>query len=235
VGTVAVAGVVLALRPTAAGPAGAALDLTRLEGGAKVTALIEGVVAQQRSLVSLRAEFVQFKRSDLLLEPVTSTGQFLYLAPDRVRWDYVQPDAMVVLFTDDNVTTYHPRQRLAERVKVSRRDRRFLRALAGTLPLDDLTDYFRIRLEDPGAPEAYRLRLQPHERALQKRVESLKVEVDRQLLLPVVVEFNETDGDSTRYEFHDLELDPEIEPSRFLLELDEGVRLHTIDASSGLG
>ncbi len=233
--TVSVVGGMLALRPTTAAPPGAALDLTRLEGGAKVTALIEGVVAQQRSLQSLRADFVQLKSSAMLLEPVRSTGEFCYLAPDRVRWDYHQPEAMVVLFTDDFVTTYYPGHHQAEQVKVSGHDRRFVRVLAGTLPMDDLTSYFRIRLEDPGPPGPYRLRLTPHRKSLSKRLDSLQLEVDRDLLLPVVVEYIEADGDRTRYEFSRLERDPVLEVSRFRLELGPGVTLHTIDASAGLG
>jgi outer membrane lipoprotein carrier protein len=211
------------------------LDLSAFEGGDRVTALIDGVVARQRSLRSLRADFVQEKRSALLLEPVHSSGEFAYLAPDRVRWDYQKPETMVVVFSDDNVTTYHPGQRRAERVRVSRRDRRFVKVLAGRLPLDELTSYFSISLADSGASEPYRLRLTPNRGSLRKKLESLLVEVDRELLLPVTVEYNEADGDSTRYEFHRLELDPPFEDSRFLLELDEGVTLRTIDATSGLG
>jgi outer membrane lipoprotein carrier protein len=230
------AGTVLALPPPTGGrTTNSAFDLTAFEGGSRITALMDEVVARQRSLRSLHAGFVQVKRSSLLLEPTESSGEFLYLAPDRVRWDYSRPDEMVVLFTDDSVTTYLPHQRRAERVKVSRQDRRFVRALAGTLPLDDLTSHFRIRLMDPGNGEPYCLRLTPHERALKKRLDSLLVEVDRELLLPVVVEYNEADGDSTRYEFHGLELDPDLEASRFRLELGEGVTLHFLDATSGIG
>jgi outer membrane lipoprotein-sorting protein len=59
--------------------------------------------------------------------------------------------------------------------------------------------------------------------------------IDRELLLPIVVEYIENDGDSTRYEFHHLELDPQLEESRFVLELSDEVTLHTLDATSGLG
>jgi outer membrane lipoprotein carrier protein len=234
-GALLAAGSVLALPATTEESPRDLLDLSAFEGGDKLSALVDGVVARQRSLHSLRADFIQEKDSALLLEPVRSTGEFAYLAPDRVRWDYRHPEAMVVLFSDDSVTTYHPRQRRAERVKVSRRDRRFVKVLAGRLPLDELTSHFRISLADPGAPEPYRLRLKPHQGTLRKKLESLVVEVDRKLLLPVTVQYNEADGDSTRYEFHSLELDLPFEDSRFLLEFGDGVTLRTIDVSSGIG
>ncbi len=229
------AGCVLSLSPSSAGTPAAAPAIDSLRGGAKLGELIDRVVERQRSLRALRANFVQVKHSTLLLEPVTSTGEFIYLAPDRVRWDYSKPDAMVVLFASDSVTTYHPRQRLAERVRVSSRDRRFVRAMAGTLPLDDLTSHFRITLRDVGAPAPYQLRLEPHAGSMIRKLDSLVVEIDRKLLLPIVVEYVEKDGDSTRYEFHDLELDPQLEESRFELELSDEVTLHSLDATSGLG
>jgi outer membrane lipoprotein carrier protein len=206
-------------------------DLDALQGSAKLSTLIDRVVTRQRSLRALKAEFVQTKQSELLLDPVTATGEFAYLAPDLVRWDYREPDSMVVLFADNSVTTYHPQHKRAERVRVSRRDRRFMRAMAGTLPLDDLTSHFRITLRDAGQTEPYNLKLTPNPGSLIKKLESLIVEIDRDLLLPVVFEYNEADGDTTRYEFHGLQLDPPLEVTRFQLDLSDEVTLHTVDAT----
>jgi outer membrane lipoprotein carrier protein len=220
---------------TVATEAGPEPSLDALQGSAKLDALIDRVVERQRGLRTLRADFVQVRQSTMLLDTVRSTGEFYYRAPDRVRWDYRQPDPLVVLFADDIVTTYDPEGRRAERVKVSSGDRRFVQALGGTLPLDDLLEYFRIRFEDAGAPQPYRFELRPTLASVKRRLDSLHLEVDRHLLLPVVVEFREADGDSTRYEFHRLEIDPDIEASRFLLELDPSVAVETIDASAGIG
>jgi len=214
-------------------PADVALD--SLHGSAKVDAVIDSVVQRQRGMRSMRAEFVQVRSSSLLLDDVRSTGELSYLAPDRVRWDYAKPDTMVVLFADDWVTTYHPTGRRAERVKVASGDRRFVQALAGTLPLDDLMTYFRITFEDRAAPEPYGFTLEPTAASLRRRLRSLHLEIDRSLLLPVVVEFFEADGDTTRYEFHDIQINPELGASRFLLDLGEGISVETIDASSGIG
>jgi outer membrane lipoprotein carrier protein len=220
--------------PTSAGSS--RLDaLESLSGSAKLDMLMELVVKRQRSLRSLRADFIQLKRSELLLEPVESTGEFCYLAPDRVRWDYREPDAMVVVFADDVVTTFHPEGGRAERLKISRRERRMVKALGGTLPLDDLMAYFKISFEDTAAPEPYYLEFRPTSAAIQKKLDSLRLAVDRHLLLPTMMEYNEADGDTTRYEFHDLEIDPELSGSRFRLEFGAGVVVETIDASNAIG
>lgn len=220
---------------SAADPAPKTVSIDDLEGGAKLDALIERVVERQRTLQTLEAEFVQLKESALLLEAVESTGVFLFRAPDLVRWDYRRPDSMVVLFTEDTVTTYHPSQARAEQIKVSNKQRRFVRVLAGTQPLDDLTSHFSITLADPGDQAHYRLTLRPVGNILSKKLQSVEIEVDRKLFLPVVIKYNEADGDKTRYEFKKLVINPEIDDSRFDLELGADVKLETLDASAGIG
>jgi len=142
---------------------------------------------------------------------------------------------MVVLFADEVMTTFHPTRKRAERVKLSRRHRRFVRVLAGTQPLDDLASQFAITLSDPGSPEPYRLILEPTHSIIKKKLRSVVLEVDRGLLLPVVVEYNEIDGDTTRYEFSGLQLNPGLGEVHFELELGDDVAVEMIDASSGLG
>lgn len=220
---------------SAADPAPVATSIDHLEGSDKVNALIERVVERQRALKSLRADFSQLKQSALLLEAVESTGVFLFRAPDLVRWDYRRPEEMVVLFADDTVTTFHPQQARAELLKVSKKQRRFVRVLSGTQPLDDLTSNFSVTLADPGGREHYRLSLRPVSVMLKKRLRSLEIEIDRELFLPVVITYNEADGDSTRYEFENLVVNPEIDASHFDLDLGADVRLETLDASVGDG
>jgi outer membrane lipoprotein carrier protein len=212
-----------------------AVSIDALDGSAKLEALIERVVERQRNVQSLEAEFVQLKQSALLLEAVESRGVFIFRAPDTVRWDYRKPDQMVVLFADDTVTTFHPDQARAERIKVSSKQQKFVRVLAGTQPLDDLKSHFSISLADPGGAAHYRLTLRPVGNMLKKKLESVELEVDRSLFLPVVIVYNEADGDSTRYEFKNVVINPEIDDERFRLELGADVKLETLDASAGVG
>ncbi len=217
------------------GPASPAGELDQLQGGAKVRALIDLVVARQRAVASMQADFRQIKQSALLLEPLHSRGRFSYLAPDRVRWDYQQPAGMVVAFTEDVVTTYFPDHQRAESVKISRRNRKFVRVLAGTQPLDDLAANFSISLSDPGSPSPYRLTLEPVHKVLRRRLQLVMLEVDRELLLPVVVEYLAADGDSTRYELSNMVLNPDLAPEDFDLQLGEEIQVRRVDMSSGAG
>jgi outer membrane lipoprotein carrier protein len=225
--------VILPVAAAAQSPPGPSLD--GLAGGAKLDALVGRVVASQQALRSMRADFVQVKRSALLLEDARSSGEFSYRAPDSVRWDYRGPDRMVVLIADGTVTTYYPDQARAEQLKISKKQRRFVRVLSGTQPLDDLTTDFTVTLVDAGGETPYLLKLQPVSALLKKRLSLVELKVDRRLFLPVAVEIREADGDSTRYEFDHLVINPDIDDSRFRLELGADVRVVAIDASAGVG
>lgn len=193
------------------------------------------MVASQRSVHSLRADFTQMKRSALLLEPVESRGEFSFRAPATVRWDYALPEKMIVLLADDLLTTFLPERQRAETIKLSGRHRRFVAVLAGTQPLDELSEQFSITLADPGGEAPFRLTLVPTHSVIRKRLRSVVLEIDRTLLLPVVVEYNEADGDTTRYEFSRLQINPPLDEGQFRLEFPSEVTVEQIDASSGLG
>jgi len=208
-------------------PAGGLTSLEGLHGGAKVKALVDLVVARQRSLSSLEADFVQDKTSAMLLEPVRSSGRFRFKAPDRVRWDYDAPDMMIVVFAGETLTTYKPAEGVAERVSVPKKQRRLVRVLAGTQPLDEISAQFTMALSDPGDDGPLVLTLEPIHRTLKRKLKSVKLEIDRTLLLPVVVEYDEADGDSTRYAFTNMVIDGDVEDRIF--DLDLGADVHVSD------
>jgi outer membrane lipoprotein carrier protein len=214
---------------------GNAVDVDSLAGSAKLDAIVNRVIDRQRALATLRAQFTQIKKSSLLLADEESRGEFRFRAPDTVRWDFSGPEAMVVLFADDTVTTFHPGLNIAERVRISKRQRRFVGVLAGTQPLDELMQHFLVTMSDRGAPHPYRFTLRPATNTLAKRLALVEFDIDRELFLPIAVEVLEADGDSTRYEFRRVEINPEIDDGDFVLELGDGVRVEIIDASSAVG
>ena len=127
------------------------------------------------------------------------------------------------------MTTFRPDDSVAERIKVPKKHRRFVRVLAGTQPLDELKAQFSLTLSDRGASEPLVLTLKPIHRTLRRKLAQVRLEIDRTLLLPVVVEYDEADGDSTRYEFVDLQVDSEIDDDVFELVLGADVRVNEIE------
>jgi outer membrane lipoprotein-sorting protein len=50
----------------------------------------------QRDVSRIRAQFRQTKQVALLAEPLVSTGRFSFERPDRVRWEMLTPEPLVV-------------------------------------------------------------------------------------------------------------------------------------------
>lgn len=50
----------------------------------------------QRGIARIRAGFRQTKRMALLTTPLVSTGRFTFERPDRVRWEMVTPEPLIV-------------------------------------------------------------------------------------------------------------------------------------------
>ena len=134
--------------PSRAGLVGAAIgELWRDEGVDVVLGPALGgvVVAHEVArFLGTRAVFAERKQGEMML-----------------RRGFAIESGERVLLAEDVVTTYHPAQARAERIKVSNKQRRFVRVLAGTQPLDDLTSHFSITLADPGGRSHYRLTLRP--------------------------------------------------------------------------
>ena len=198
----------------------------------KVDAVVEAVVTTQKATSSLVAHFEQQKTSDLLLEPVVSRGTFRYLADDRVRWDYREPEEMVVVFNGELLTTYYPREHRAEQARIGSRQRRFVRFLGGAQPLDELLSQFQMAFADPGDGRPYEISLKPMSRMLRERLQSIQLQVDRELLLPVDLVYREPDGDSTRFTFTEIERNIAVDAGVFDLQLGPDVSVESVAVGS---
>jgi outer membrane lipoprotein carrier protein len=175
--------------------------LPGLHGEDKLAALIQRVSQVQAGLATLSADFEQLRTSHLLAAPSHSRGRFYFRTPDNVRWDYDTPREMTVLITGGVAITYRPAEKRAERVEVGRAQRRILRFISASEPLEKLKQYFSFTFIDPGANGNYTLKLNPTTHMMKKRLRALSIEINRATFLPVKVSYTEADGDTTVYGF----------------------------------
>ena len=159
-------------------------DLSKLPPAEKLAALLERFGSFQKGLKTLQADFVQTRNSSLLAHESVSRGRLFFEAPDQIRWEYESPLRMTVLIAGGVAVTYRPEEKRAERVEVSRMQRRVFHFLSARKPLDELKRYFSFTFKDPGPPGDYELILDPTSRHVRRRVKSLAVEIDRTRLLP---------------------------------------------------
>lgn len=208
---------------------GPGAELDRLDAGERFERLLELMSERAQEIKTLQARFRQTTTGAVLLKPVVSRGVLSYRAPDAGRWEYLEPERMVVLFRDGVLTTYLPDDQTAERVTVSDRYERVMQVISGGLPLEKLRDRFRLTFSDRGSPHPYRLTLDPRSRRIERRVEKIEIKIERERLLPTVVEYIEPEGDTVRYELDDVRVDVPLSDDLFTLDLGPDVEVRTLD------
>ena len=206
--------------PAPASPAPPDPDAAGLSSGERLDALFARVKQQQRELRSLEADFVQRKQSELFVETEEARGTFSFLAPDRVRWEFTEPNPMVVVIDEEQMTTWYRDLGEADVMKIGRYSEQVFKYMGASGSLDTLLDYFKVRVtfpEDESQP--YRLTLDPRYPRIAKRIEVMDLWIDREHYVPVRLRYVEPGGDSTEYRFRDLRVNPDISPEHFELDL----------------
>jgi outer membrane lipoprotein-sorting protein len=193
---------------------------------AAVTSLLQRFDEAQMRTQTMIASFVERKRLRLLLEEQVQTGTFLYTKPSQFLWEYSQPDGKVVRIDSEQLLVYYPNLKKAEEIDISRYSKRLLRFFGLGQPTAELRKYYDLSLaEDPQMPDTYLLILDPIKRRVAKRLDSLRIWIDRDMMVPRQVEYVEPDGDSTRFSFRNIETNSPISPARYDVKIPPGVQI----------
>jgi len=204
-----------------------------LSSSDRLSALIDRVKWEQARLTSLEADFVQERSSEFLAKPETSHGSFSYVAPERVRWEYLDPKPISMVIQGDEMVTWFRDVGRAEKVKVGRVSAQVFKYLNATGSLETLMSYFAVTFRTPAPGEPYQLELQPRYPRIAKRLAGMTLWVDRQLYLPVRVRYVEPNGDTTDYRFAKLRPNGAIPAERFELHLPKDVPVKVVDLDKG--
>lgn len=187
--------------------------------------VVKKVQEQQKKTNTLQADFRQEKEMALLAKPEVSTGTFVYSKPNSVLWNYDAPKRVTMLIARGTLTTYYPDLNKAESVDVKRFEDRIFKYMGATGAIDELGRYFDFTFIDNAANPAYVLDLTPKSKVVARRVQHIKIWIDKQNYLTDKIEYVEGDGDTTRYEFKNIRINQPIEQSRFTLNLPANVRV----------
>lgn len=204
-----------------------AFPLSAASKAAPVTldSVIKNVQAQQKKTQTLQANFKQEKELALLSQPEVSSGTFLFSKPNNVLWSYDAPKRVQMLITRGTLTTYYPDLNKAERVDVKRFEDRIFKYMGASGAIDELGRYFDFTFTDTSTSPTWVLDLNPKSKVVAKRVRHIKIWIDKSTYLTSKFEYIEGDGDITRYEFTNIQVNQPVEPVRFTLNLPPSVRV----------
>ena len=200
----------------------------RAASPATLAQVINKVQGQQKKTGTLQADFRQEKELALMAKPEVSSGTFTYSKPSNVLWTYDTPKRVQMVIASGFLTTYYPELNKAERIDVKRFEDRIFKYMGATGAIDELARYFDFTFTDSKSKSVFVLDLTPKNRAVSKRVQRIKLWIDKTTYLTSKIEYVEGDGDITRYEFTNLRINETVPPSKFALTLPSTVRVETM-------
>jgi len=187
----------------------------------RLARILEAWDRRQQETATLVARFTERKELKLLAKPVISKGEFFYSRPNRVRWEYLDPDQKVFVITEEMYTAYYPALKRAEEVPIKKFvGKRLFRFLGVGQKIGDLARYYDFRLaSENDLPGTDLLILTPRKRSVAGHVAEMKIWVDTDTSLPRQLQYVEVDGDTTLLTFEGMRSNAEIEAARFHIDL----------------
>lgn len=190
-----------------------------------IETVIKKIQEQQKKTRTLQADFRQEKELALLSKPEVSTGRFVFSKPSNVLWTYDAPKRVQMVIASGVMTTYYPDLGKAERIDVKRFEDRIFKYMGASGAIDELARYFDFTFSDAAARPVYVLDLTPKNKAVSKRVQRIKLWIDKKTFLTTKVEYVEGDGDITRYEFSNVRINENIPQDRFAVHVPSNVKI----------
>lgn len=187
--------------------------------------VIKRVQDQQHKVTTLQADFRQEKELALLSKPEVSSGRFIYSKPNNVLWSYDAPKRVQMLIANGTLTTWYPELNKAERVDVKRFEDRIFKYMGASGALDELGRYFDFKFTNKPSESTYLLDLKPKTGAVAKRVQRIRIWINKSDYLTSKIEYVEGDGDITRYEFKNIKVNAPVAQNQFVLSLPPNVRV----------
>ena len=187
--------------------------------------VIKRVQEQQKKTTTIESDFRQEKILSLLAKPEVSTGRFVFSKPDKVLWIYDAPRRVEMLISNGIMTTYYPDLNKAEQLEVKRYQDRIFKYMGASGAIDDLAIYFDFTFTNRADDPRYVLDLKPKTKSIAKRVQHIRIWIDKTTYLTTKFEYTEGDGDITRYEFANVKINQPIAQDRFVLNLPPNVRV----------
>lgn len=187
--------------------------------------VIKRVQEQQKKTMTIESDFRQEKILSLLAKPEVSTGRFVFSKPDKVLWIYDAPRRVEMLISNGIMTTYYPDLNKAEQLEVKRYQDRIFKYMGASGAIDDLAIYFDFTFTNRADDPRYVLDLKPKTKSIAKRVQHIRIWIDKTTYLTTKFEYTEGDGDITRYEFANVKVNQPIAQDRFVLSLPPNVHV----------
>jgi outer membrane lipoprotein-sorting protein len=168
----------------------------------------------QRTLHSLRADFVETSTSSLLTAPLVARGTLVAAPPGRLAMTYTSPEPKTLVVNMERLVVTWPQRNQREELNIARTQERIRKYFADANP-DQLRKSFEIRVRESGElGGTYLVDMKPTRKQIRNGLEHLQVWVDREVL-PRQLKMTFPGGDTKTIRIDNLEPNVAINDSIF--------------------
>jgi len=186
--------------------------------------LLDKMDQVQKSLQTLRVNFVQTNTFRMLSQPQVLKGQLAIKKPDTARYEYSSPSRLYFLVKDGNLLVYNPAQKKAVVQDIRRHQARIIRYLGISQPLKELQESFAVKWsgEEDGVVT---LTLVPTKPKVKRKISALHFWVDQRTGYLNGFEVVEAEGDRIRFDFSQWESNPTLTEESFQVDIPPGTKI----------
>jgi outer membrane lipoprotein carrier protein len=184
---------------------------------------VRNLEAAFAKLRSLAADFEQEHSSAVIATPLRETGKFYFQKPDRMRWEYDEPEPQVFVYKEGRVWNYvyADRQLIRYALPAEQRNAAVFALLTGRARLE--TDYLVEPAEFPtDTRSAVQVKLLPK---VEGDFAHILLELDSRTWLISKIVTLDTAGGRQEFVFRKLKVDPRLGPSVFEIKVPEGTEI----------
>ncbi len=164
---------------------------------AKLQEILIAVKNQENSLTTFIAGFKQIKKTELLVEPLISTGKIFFSRSGKIRVQVQNPDPFEMLLANKKLVIFDP---VGNRVKtkyIGSKDAFMQKYFGFGLSLAQLKERYKISAISDDQTGSYIIKLYPKKKSVSKIIQTIEITVKTSLWLPEKLFFVEKKGDST--------------------------------------
>ena len=197
-----------------------------LSGSAAAQESLDDVLAAhceaRAELRSLKAGFTQTRIFIIFEEEEISSGEFCYMSPNRVLWQFFEPDSSRTVLSGDTGWTVIPGVKQVQRIALGGSSTDRVLSIVGFGPCGgELSDFFEIEMM-PAGDGPFHLRLAPTDESISPYFSAIELFLDRDDFLPRRIVFTEISDDLVIFEFSRMEKGADIDESLFEWSVPEG-------------
>nr|WP_320132972.1 outer membrane lipoprotein carrier protein LolA [uncultured Holophaga sp.] len=188
--------------------------------------LVERFDTAQARAETIQATFTLSIRRAMLRTPTITRGTLYIQGSSFVHFAFDPPEDLILHLTPKALISYSPRTKEGEVLKIGIIRHADRKVLGLGQKLAYLSDYFQIQQEDDRElPETYALRLNPRSLSIKRRLQLLRIWMDRSSSLPRRMVWVERNGDTWQLDLSSVQTNRPIPGSIQTFSVPAGTQL----------